>query len=1424
MKQSGSKPACFGSSFILHPSSLLTKMNCQHCQTLLLDHLYGLLEGTEGAGVDAHLATCPSCAAARDETARVQGLIARAAKATFPTTKFEQPVPVPQRSTTRIPAPMPAVLPFPANPARDRKTPRRIAAILPWAVAATVLLAIPGTVVPVLSVFRRADSTRREAEVAQLGADEANTATATVRRGRGTRLSDAQLKLVTAEQTQTALFNTWVDEQKTAVQTAAAHKITIDVLKPATVQPGAPNDFRLVVRDERPVWESRDTKLVAEIHTSDAVLFTQDLDHEKRGNEHAMRLPASAWSKLKPDSELTLVVSLVEVNTNARKTLQEVRLAGPVFTTLLVTDKPTYRPGERLFFRSLTLDRITLRPPQREQILRYDLVAGTNPHGRALSGLTATGTTELIRVNGDPNGRVEPVRTADGQPVRGVGCGEFVMPPDLADGEYTLVLRELLHPGGAPATMPLPVARTIKVRSGEKDTYAKLIGFTGASYAPGAAVEAWAELKFQDRPVQDAEVIAITVEADGVPLADVQVAPKTDATGRAKINFTLPDDVLNGDVRLKVKFRAAGREEVVADRVPVVGRRLVVEFFPECGDTIVAGVPCKVYVRATTPAGQPVDIRGVITDGRQTLATVNTLRDEEPGANRGLASFTFTPKPGTRVWLKPDAPNTVYAPIIVGAPVPVSAVALMGGPGAVAARTGFVLPETKIDGVVMSVLDTITSPGQPIRVHLHSVGPPRTIIVGAYVRGRLCDTQKVTVEPGQLAEVKLMAGSDPRGGVVRITAFEEVETKDIDAKPDLKPVAERLVFRRAGEVLKLSLAVSPADGSAPKIAYAAGTGLNCTISATDEKNNPVAAVLWAAVVNTGVAPGAKDRTMPTHFLLAGDVKNPDELEYADFLLTDHKHAGTALDLVLGTQGWRRFAEQVKTSTPASEQKQPPSAAHNPELTRLMVQNGQNAILAEPSAAREYRKIAETYGPLYERAVQSVARAKAALDAAQTEARDTRAIQQAESFAEVTGRDAADKRDRAEAARVPVRQFRSVVWYGVAGFAAIAMLCAGVSLARPNTRLPLGASTLGSFGLAAFLFVAAGWSDEARASARGMAANRDAEQPMTPGTTPELHPKGEAVVSRPPTKDGPPNGFSAKNDGSAKVTTNVESGGPPFAPPRAPNGPVKEPGYTLAFAPPPVFLPNATRGADAKGGFGGSGVGGLTVPVGPDQIHGVKPIAPPSAVGAPAPGGSYPHNRAGVTASDLEKHAPSFFGGTALRAMSDDRADALKKATDKAAWYADERQRIITDSLNAHLAGRAKAVGPENPITQFPRDGALTKEKVEALAIQQVRSTVAPIAPLVVREYAAPRPTPTPLLDATDAPDTILWQPVMILSSDGETVVNFHLGDATGGYRVVVAGHTADGRLGEARTVIAVAKPQTTVLPGVPTTPSTQPEP
>src|SRR5207244_1602538 len=104
-----------------------------------------------------------------------------------------------------------------------------------------------------------------------------------------------------------------------------------------------------------------------------------------------------------------------------------------------------------------------------------------------------------------------------------------------------------------------------------------------------------------------------------------------------------------------------------------------------------------------------------------------------------------------------------------------------------------------------------------------------------------------------------------RGGVVRITAFEKPEELPNEPKKPLEPVAERLVFRKPGEVLNLSFGVTPGEPGVPAGqlgALPAGAAVKLDVRATTEKGKPTAAVVWAAVVNAGVAPGAKDRLLP----------------------------------------------------------------------------------------------------------------------------------------------------------------------------------------------------------------------------------------------------------------------------------------------------------------------------------------------------------------------------------------------------------------------------------------------------------------------------------------------------------------------------------------------------------------------------------
>jgi hypothetical protein len=767
-------------------------------------------------------------------------------------------------------------------------------------------------------------------------------------------------------------------------------------------------------------------------------------------------------------------------------------------------------------------------------------------------------------------------------------------------------------------------------------------------------------------------------------------------------------------------------------------------------------------------------------------------------------------------------------------------------------RTGFPLPPAQLDGVVMSVPDTITAPGQPIRVRLHSVGQARTLVVGAYIRGRLADTQKVTVEAGQLAEAKLLAGSDSsngRGGVVRITAFEEIEAKD-GVAADLKPVAERLVFRKPGELLKLALA-APTETTT-------GAAVNLNITATDERGKSAAAVLWACAVNTGIAPGAKDRAMPTHFLLAGEVRNPDELEYADFLLTDHPKAAEALDLLLGTQGWRRFAEQAKLPNPANSK--PPYYANttNPELTRLMVQNGQYGVLAEQNSVKEFRKIAETYAPLYDAAVKAVAQAQRNLEVAHQTASDERDVVAARTTAEAAQRTADAKTATAEQTLEPVRRFRSGVWYAIAGLSGLALLCAGVSLVQPRTRLPLGISTLGSLGLVAFLFVAASWSDEAKATAstnevargeKNVPAIADNKNDKLAGTFPPRvkveDPKSDVIVN----SGNAGGGVNPNTNQTLKMTPGTPV--PPTAPPPgaqvtpstgvgiATGGGFNKPdagfggsqktqpkeNYTFNAVPPPVGLPivrYSDKGAPgggfpgAGGAGGGLGSGGAPFPSLPKPLPNVGAPTfggPGVEMTFPAmPMGWDPKRPNGVSNNDLSQNKPSIvkmLRGSTGRTTTDAQAESVKMASDKAKNYANERAEQLANAIELYYAQRGKQGVPEG--TGLGQQGGLLPERIEFFAVQHVRGAAPLMPPLVVREYAAPRPVAVAVPDE-ETPDTILWQPVIVLPNEGKASLNFFVGNAPGGYRITVAGHTADGRLGESRHVIVVNPPKTIAQP------------
>ena len=263
--------------------------------------------------------------------------------------------------------------------------------------------------------------------------------------------------------------------------------------------------------------------------------------------------------------------------------------------------------------------------------------------------------------------------------------------------------------------------------------------------------------------------------------------------------------------------------------------KLNVEFFPEGGD-LIAGVPNRVYFRATTTFGKPADISGMLTDGIKDIAPMATLTDaDQPGANQGFGRFEFTPVAGQKYAVRLDKPTSVIQP-----------------------KDGYALPASKASGVVLQVTQGVLKPDAPIGVKLWSVGADRTVLVGAYSRGRPVAHTTVKLEAGKATDATLAVTDAKLGGVTRITVFDLPHGEAV-GRDDLKPLAERLIYREPGEALKLSYATKKPGTGTPVKTFTPGSRVELEVTATDEADAPKAAILWTAVVNESVITMADEK-------------------------------------------------------------------------------------------------------------------------------------------------------------------------------------------------------------------------------------------------------------------------------------------------------------------------------------------------------------------------------------------------------------------------------------------------------------------------------------------------------------------------------------------------------------------------------------
>ncbi|HZT78779.1 MAG TPA: hypothetical protein VFA26_01035, partial [Gemmataceae bacterium] len=501
---------------------------CEQCQSLALEYLYDLLEGEELNDFLGHVEGCAACRAALEGARGQQQLLAAAARPAFPAVQFQPP-----------PEELPVSLPL--RPARPRRAWRR------WAVAAAVLLAAAGLGVP--AAHYGYDYAQARAQVAQHQAE----------------LAELNRKADKARQELQSLPERRRKAVEEVDQQVRKQQIRLRVEGPASVQAGAHNEYKVFTENlagqKVATWLDFRVK-----NQAGEVVYKEEAIPTNEG-EHRLVLPPDL--PLAPNTRLSLEVVARKGDTDARLT-EHLDLVAPLYQTHLATDKPMYRPGEVVRFRSLTLERFSLKPAAEPLRLVYSIL---KPSGERV--VIGYGSAELRR--GDAAGKGQSVVLGpDGKPLRGLGAGEWLIEPGSPGGEYTLVVSEQSN------RFP-EQQRKFLVNNYQPPRLNKELDFSKKTYGPGEEVTAACKAARSGGGARGAALanarVEVTVKVDGqVYGADGKpgqaFALQTDAEGKAAVRFRLPEKIDKGEATVTVAFFDGPSPEPLVRPIPLVLKKL----------------------------------------------------------------------------------------------------------------------------------------------------------------------------------------------------------------------------------------------------------------------------------------------------------------------------------------------------------------------------------------------------------------------------------------------------------------------------------------------------------------------------------------------------------------------------------------------------------------------------------------------------------------------------------------------------------------------------------------------------------------------------------------------------------------------------------------------------------------------------------
>lgn len=330
--------------------------------------------------------------------------------------------------------------------------------------------------------------------------------------------------------------------------------------------------------------------------------------------------------------------------------------------------------------------------------------------------------------------------------------------------------------------------------------------------------------------------------------------------GRASGNFTIPNDIASGTYLFRaytawqynmpgskifetpIVIQQPGQVLRLSDATTLPAATPSIEFYPEGGDLVV-GLQSRVAFQI--PSGLGIRKGHIVDENGSAVSTFSANAD-------GQGIFTFTPQDGKQYFATANG-------ISVRLPLPA------------AYPNGF-------------VLEVLGQEGNFVKVNIRSTQKD-VVALAAQLRGTMYYGAEHSIEPGD-NYIKIPVQGLP-AGVLHLSLFDAEGVGH----------AERLVFVNKNKKLNISIKTD-------KNNYLPREKVTAQITVTDDKGRPVKTTLSLTAVDDLLA-----HTQNTNILSAlllepdlGGVAN-----HAGYLFDPaNKNADQQLDLLLMTQGWRRF--------------------------------------------------------------------------------------------------------------------------------------------------------------------------------------------------------------------------------------------------------------------------------------------------------------------------------------------------------------------------------------------------------------------------------------------------------------------------------------------------------------------------------------